>query len=62
MRKWLETLEENGDFKIDDPELRVTLYEYWTTHDHGAFLTDDKERIRSEFLEPEWMPKVAAEK
>ena len=27
---------------------------------HEAFLTDDKERIRSEFLEPEWMPKAPA--
>ena len=53
-RTWLETLERNGKFKITDPELRSTLYHYWTTQRHGSFLTDDKQRIR-EFLEPEWL-------
>jgi hypothetical protein len=38
--------------------LRSTFYEYWTTMKHGEFLTDDEERIRREFLEPEWMPKL----
>jgi hypothetical protein len=58
-RKWLEHLEKQGKFKITDAELRATFYEYWTTRNHGAFLTDDKERIRKEFLEPEWAPKPA---
>ena len=55
MRNWLEAQEKQGKFKITDPELRKKFYEYWTAHDHGAFLTDDPERIRREFLEPPWM-------
>ncbi len=58
--KWLKDHEKNGEFKIDDPKLRSVLYEYWTTMNHGSFLTDDKERIRSEFLEPEWLSKLPA--
>jgi hypothetical protein len=54
-RKWLESLEKQGDFKITDPKLRETFYEYWTTINHGPFLTDNKERIREEFLEPKWL-------
>lgn len=59
-RTWLEDNERRGEFRITDRKLRSTFYEYWTTMNHGAFLTDDKERIRSEFLEPEWMPKASA--
>ncbi len=60
MHKWLTSMEEAGNFKISDPKLRETFYEYWTTMKHGAFLTADKERIQREFLEPEWIPKQAA--
>ena len=49
----LEAQETDGAFTITDPKLRSTLYEYWTTWNHGPFLTDDKEQIRSEFLELE---------
>lgn len=59
-RTWLETQEKQGQFKITDPKLRTLFYEYWTTQNHGAFLTSDKERIRTEFLEPEWLPKAPA--
>jgi Skp family chaperone for outer membrane proteins len=59
-RTWLEVHEKQGDFKIADRTLRSTFYEYWTTMNHGAHLTDDKKLIRSEFLEPEWMPKARA--
>ncbi|MCA9062599.1 MAG: hypothetical protein KDA96_06055 [Planctomycetaceae bacterium] len=55
--KWLKAEEERGWFKITDAKLRTTFYEYWTTMDHGAFLTADEKRIRKEFLEPEWLPK-----
>jgi hypothetical protein len=61
MRRWLEAQEISGEFKITDPTLRSVFYEYWTTWDHGPFLTDDEERIRSEFLEPEWVRKLPAE-
>jgi hypothetical protein len=54
MRRWLETHEKNGSFKISDPELRKEFYHYWTVQQHGSFLTSDKERIRKTFLEPEW--------
>jgi hypothetical protein len=57
MHKWLQAQEEAGQFKITDPRLRASFYEYWTTMNHGAFLIEDKERIRKEFLEPEWAPK-----
>lgn len=53
-RNWLEAEEKLGKFKIADPELRKSFYEYWTTHNHGAFLMDDPERIRETFLEPPW--------
>lgn len=49
-----------GDFKITEPSLRSTFYEYWTTMNHGTFLTGDKERIQREFLETEWVPKGSA--
>jgi hypothetical protein len=55
--KWLQALEKEGKFRISDPKLRGLFYEYWTTMDHGSFMTDDRERIRTEFLEPEWRPK-----
>ena len=57
MHKWLQDQERQGKFKVSDAKLRAELYHYWTTHNHGAFLTADKERIRSEFLEPAWLPK-----
>jgi hypothetical protein len=53
MRKWLETQERNGSFKIVDPKLRAEIYEYYN-RSHVPFLISDKERIRKEFLEPEW--------
>ena len=54
MRTFLETQEQQGRFKITDPQSRAKVYEYWN-RDHGAFLTADQERIRSEFLEPAWI-------
>ncbi len=59
MRRWMEAQEQAGAFKITDAGLRAKLYEYWT-RDHGPFLTADKERIRKEFLEPEWLAPAAA--
>ena len=61
-RKWLESLEDAGKFKITDPTLRTVFYEYWTTRKHGAFLADDEMRIRKEFLEPEWRKETALQK
>ena len=61
-RKWLESLEKAGKFKITDPALRTVFYEYWTTQKHGAFLTDDEIRIRREFLEPEWREEPSPQK
>lgn len=60
-RKWLEAREKAGDFKITDDKLRAKFYAYWTTQNHGAFLTDDPERIRQEFVEPVWAPKPPKE-
>lgn len=59
-RKWLEAMERDGQFKIHDPGLRSTFYDYWTTQNHGAFLTDDKERIR-DFLDPEWAKQIGSQ-
>jgi hypothetical protein len=59
--KWLQAQEEAGQFKFTDPGLRASFYEYWTTMNHGAFVIEDKERIRKEFLEPEWAPKGSRE-
>lgn len=52
-KKFQETLEKNGDFKITDPALRKALYAYWENESH---LITDMERIREEFLEAEWIP------
>ena len=60
-RIWLESCEKQGDFTITDPKLRSAFYEYWTTTKHGAFLIDDKEGIRTEFLEPPWLPKAPSQ-
>lgn len=59
-RVLLETAEKNGRFKIHEPKIRDEFYFYWTKQNHGAFLIDDAERIRKEFLEPEWLPKPSA--
>lgn len=59
-RKWLESLEAAGKFKITDPKLRSSLYEYWT-RDHGHWIIDDKERIQ-EFIEPESLNASTAKK
>lgn len=56
-RKWLEAREKAGDFKFTDDKLRARFYAYWTTQNHGAFLTADPDRIKQEFVEPEWAPK-----
>ncbi len=61
MRTCLETAEKEGQFKITDPKLRTQFYEYWT-RSHGSFLIADKERIRKEFLEPEWVQRKAPTK
>lgn len=58
--KWLQSREKAGDFIITDSVLRDKYYEYWTKTNHGAFLTGDKERIKRELLEPEWMPGARA--
>lgn len=54
-RVFLETEEKAGHFKIHDPKMRDEFYFYWTKQKHGSFLFDDPERIRKEFLEPEWL-------
>lgn len=54
MHRWLEAQERQGKFTITDPELHEAFYAYWTTHNHGAFLTDDEERVRF-LLDPPWI-------
>lgn len=56
-RKFLEAREKAGDFKFTDDTLRARFYAYWTTQNHGPFLTDDPDRIKQEFLNPPWAPK-----
>lgn len=46
MRVWLEQREQAGNFQITDPELREEFFAYWTTQDHGSFLSDDPERVQ----------------
>lgn len=53
-RRWLEDQEKQGAFRITDPRFRALLFHYWTTLDHGSFLTDNEETIRTEFLHPRW--------
>jgi hypothetical protein len=52
-RKWLESLEAAGKFKITDPKLRSSLYEYWT-RDQGSWIIKDEKDIQ-EFIEPEFL-------
>jgi hypothetical protein len=56
--RWLESEEKKGDFTITDPKLRQAFYGYWTLS-HTPFLINDPERIRAEFLEPDWVPRPA---
>jgi hypothetical protein len=56
MLNWLETHERQGSFKITDPKLRDEFYRYWH-RSHRPFMIEDKDRIREEFLEPEWVPR-----
>jgi hypothetical protein len=56
--RWLESEDKKGTFKITDPKLRQAFYRYWTLS-HTPFLINDPERIRAEFLEPDWVPRPA---
>jgi hypothetical protein len=54
-RRWLESEEQKGNFKITDPKLRQSFYRYWKlSHD---FMITDPEEIRRGFLEPDWAPR-----
>ncbi len=55
--QWLKSIEKKGEFKISDAKLRLKFYEYWTNQKNSPFLLEDKEEIRTEFLEPEWIQK-----
>lgn len=50
---WIKKCEDAGDFTVTDPELRTELFAYWTTMDHGSFLSNDAE----DFLNPDWLGK-----
>ncbi len=58
-RRWLESEERQGNFKINDPKMRQVFYRYWQ-QSHAPFLFSDAEQIRSQFLEPDWVPRPAA--
>ena len=50
-RRWIESEEQMGSFRITDPKLRASFYRYWKRND-GDFLTDP-DQLRKLFLEPE---------
>jgi len=54
-RRWLESEEQKGNFKVTDPKLRQAFYRYWKLS-HDPFMITDPEEIRREFLKPEWAP------
>jgi hypothetical protein len=54
-RRWLESEERKGNFKITDPKLRQAFYRYWKLS-HDPFMITDPEEIRRGFLKPEWAP------
>lgn len=57
MHNWLKSQEEQGHFKITDPQLHKAFYRYWRDQHHD-FMIDaegDEELLRLEFLEPEWL-------
>jgi hypothetical protein len=54
-RKWLESEERSGHFKITDPKLRTEFYHYWKRH--HDFMLESQAEIREQFLEPEWARK-----
>jgi hypothetical protein len=58
-RRRLESEEQKGDFKITDPKLRQAFYRNWHLS-HTPFLIVDPNRIRAEFLEPDWVPRPTA--
>ena len=53
MHSFFKKREATGDFTIRDKRHRTELYGYYH-RDHGSFLVDDKEQIRS-YLEPAWL-------
>jgi hypothetical protein len=57
-RRWIESEEQKGSFRITDPKLRVSFYRYWKRND-GAFLTDP-DQLRKLFLEPDWVPRATS--
>lgn len=54
-RKWLESEETQGHFKITDPKLRAAFYRYWTSHQN--FMLEGEAEIGEQFLEPKWAGK-----
>ncbi len=60
MHEWMKQQEQQGKFKITDPELHAACYSYWRTMNHGAFLSDPKEdpKALDEFLHPAWLKAV----
>lgn len=60
-RAWLESLEAKGDLTLSDPELREELYRYWTSTNHGAFLSTPETNPDAieEFVNPPWFPRKA---
>ena len=51
---WIKKQEKKGLFTINDTDIRKTFHAYWTTMDHGKKIINDKQRIKEDFLEPEW--------
>jgi hypothetical protein len=56
-RRLVESEEQKGTFKITDPKLRESFYHYWKRWYYTVVGNED--RIRVEFLEPEWAPRRA---
>lgn len=60
--KWMKEQEASGLFSFNDPVLQAKLYHYWQAKDHGPQLISDPKKIKSEFLEPEWLSVKIKEK
>lgn len=55
MLTWIQSNEDNGDFRTDVPELRDESYSYWTNMDNDGFFFL-KANDLNEFLQQEWEP------
>jgi hypothetical protein len=61
-KKWIDELEQQGEFTITDPTLRAKFHDYWTNEKVHATSLHDAQKAKAWFNPPWIEPSVAAVK